>query len=186
MINNRYVYILPMGEISIRFLEALRLKLEDQVDLPFRLMKSIAAPEYAFNSERGQYHSMEILRQVLALTPEDAIKIVGLCNVDLYVPILTFIFGQAQIDGLAAMVSMKRLNEEFYGKAFDETITFQRTVKEVIHELGHTFGLAHCESHRCVMSLSIKVEHVDQKEVEFCRGCQALIGPKIIRLRTSE
>ena len=174
-----------MGDLSNRFLEILRVELENQIDLPCRLMKSIDSPEYAFNSERGQYHSLEILKHVLDLTPEDGIKIIGICNVDLYVPILTFIFGQAQIDGLAAMVSIRRLNEEFYGKAFNETLTFQRAIKEVIHELGHTFGLAHCESSRCVMSLSIKVEHVDRKEVEFCDGCQALIGSKIIRLKTS-
>lgn len=185
MTQNRYIYILPMGGISNQFLEALRMKLEDHLDLPCRLMKSLDSPEYAFSSERGQYHSLEILKRVLELTPEDAIKIVGLCNVDLYVPILTFIFGQAQIDGLAAIVSMKRLNENFYGKASKESLTFQRALKEIIHELGHTFGLAHCESKSCVMSLSIKVENVDHKDMEFCGGCQALIGPKIIRLRTS-
>ncbi len=185
MSKKQHIYILPIGNINNQFLESLRVKLEDHIDLPCRLMQSIDSPEYAFNPERGQYHSLEILKRILNHSPEDAIRILGLCTVDLYVPILTFIFGQAQINGLAAIVSLRRLDEKFYGMAFNNEIIFQRAVKEVIHELGHTFGLAHCESPQCVMSLSIKVEQVDQKEVEFCDGCQALIRPKIMRWKMS-
>jgi archaemetzincin len=179
MNERHYIYILPMGNIGNRLMEALRMQMEDRLSLPLRLMKSIGSPEYAFNSERGQYHSLIILRRVLNLAPGDAIKMIGLCNVDLYIPIRNFIFGQAQVNGVAAVVSLKRLNEEFYGKPFNEALLFCRTLKEVMHELGHTFGLGYCTSPGCVMSHSIKVEHVDHKEIDFCDECRELILSKI-------
>ncbi|MBW2148430.1 MAG: archaemetzincin family Zn-dependent metalloprotease [Deltaproteobacteria bacterium] len=181
MNDSHFIYMLPMGNINGRFLETLRLNIEYQLDLPCRLMEPINLPEYAYDSERWQYNSLEILKLILNLSPKDAIKILGLCNIDLYIPIQNFIFGQAQFNGLAAIVSMRRLNGEYHGEACGEALIFRRTLKEVMHELGHAFGLIHCHSPRCVMSQSINVEQVDQKEIDFCDECQTFIGQHIMR-----
>jgi archaemetzincin len=87
------------------------------------------------------------------------------------VPVLTFVFGEAQLDGNCAVVSMARLKEEFYGLPPREDLLHDRLVKEAAHELGHTFGLRHCGDWRCVMASSHAVERLDIKGAEFCKSC---------------
>jgi len=92
--------------------------------------------------------------------------------VDLFVPVLTYVFGEAQLDGKAAVVSTFRLREEFFGLDADPKLERTRLLKEAIHELGHTFGLIHCRNYDCVMHSSTSVEEVDLKPTDFCEDCR--------------
>ena len=103
----------------------------------------------------------------------DSLKTIGIFNVDLFVPILTFIFGQAFLGGHAGIASLYRLGNERYGIPKDSELTLDRFRKEVIHELGHTFGLIHCVNPACVMRSSTYVEDIDQKEAHLCSRCRA-------------
>jgi archaemetzincin len=86
--------------------------------------------------------------------------------------VLTFVFGEAQLDGNCAVVSTARLKEEFYGLPGRQELLRERLLKEAVHELGHTFGLRHCADWRCVMTSSHAVERLDVKGAEFCRACR--------------
>ena len=130
-------------------------------------------PSFAFNPMRGQYHSTEILKRLSADLPGDALRRVGVTELDLFIPILTFVFGEAQVNNPCAVVSSYRLRQEVYGLPPDEDLLRERLVKEVLHELGHTFGLTHCPSWQCVMHASHTVEAVDVKPSQFCRSCSA-------------
>lgn len=122
--------------------------------------------------ERRQHNATLILAGLLRHVPDEHSKIVGITNLDLFIPVLTFVFGQAQLDGPGAVVSTFRLRNEYYGLPPDEGLLFERTAKEVVHELGHTFGLVHCDDYRCVMHASPYVEDVDVKEAALCRSCR--------------
>jgi archaemetzincin len=98
--------------------------------------------------------------------------VLGVAEVDLFIPILTFVFGEAQLEGPGAIVSTHRLNNKFYGLPENQTLLVQRIVKESIHELGHTFGLLHCSSPGCVLNSSTYVEDIDQKSDALCPQCQ--------------
>ena len=126
-----------------------------------------------YSPERGQYNATLILAHLLRHLPEADAKIVGLTNVDLFIPVLTFVFGQAQLDGPGAVVSTYRLRNEYYGLPSSPALLYDRTVKEIVHELGHTFGLVHCRDYSCVMHASTYVEEVDLKEARFCADCSA-------------
>jgi len=126
----------------------------------------------AFASDRAQYHATLILAALLRHLPDERGKILGVTSVDLYIPVLTFVFGQAQLDGPGAVVSTFRLRNEFYGLPPDEGVLVERTIKEAVHELGHGFGLVHCPEPACVMHASSYVEEVDTKPAEFCPRCQ--------------
>lgn len=138
---------------------------------PVRHLPPLALPEDSFDAKRGQHKSVEIMKVVARSAPPDAQRILGVTEADLAIPTLTFVFGQAQLDGPVAVVSLARLRQEFYGLPGDRNVLRERVVKEVLHELGHTFGLTHCAESKCVMSLATHIGLVDSKEERYCVRC---------------
>jgi archaemetzincin len=120
---------------------------------------------------REQFNSSDLLLQILDHAPADAGRVLAVADVDLFVPILTFLFGEAQLDGPAAVVSTFRLHDELYGKEADPALLLERLLKEGIHELGHTFGLVHCREPGCVMGSSTEVDGIDGKSLALCAVC---------------
>ncbi len=129
-------------------------------------------PEVFYDAARRQYHSTRILKELLQTFPADASKAIGIVPFDLFIPILTFVFGEAQLDGKVGIVSTARLEQPFYGMPPNVPLLHRRLIKEIKHELGHTFGLLHCPDRSCVMSLAGNVTDVDRKGLTFCRGCK--------------
>lgn len=125
-----------------------------------------------YDSARRQYNGNELLKQVHSMLFPESDKNLGIFNVDLFVPILTFIFGQAFLGGRTGIASLYRLSNERYGMVSDERLMLERFKKEVIHELGHTFGLIHCLNPTCVMRSSTYVEDIDQKSMHLCQNCK--------------
>lgn len=129
---------------------------------------------FAFDNDRNQYHSTRLLKR---LTREYAtgFRILGVTAHDLYVPVLSFVFGEAQVSGLCAVVSMHRLREEVYGLPPDPDLLLNRLTKEAVHELGHTFGLRHCDDWTCVMASTNSVERLDIRTASFCERCRPAV-----------
>jgi len=129
-----------------------------------------------FDQSRRQYNGNSLLKLVDSMSFPDSLKTLGLFNVDLFIPILTFIFGQAFLGGRSGIASLYRFNNERYGMTGDNQFLLDRFKKEVIHELGHTFGLIHCHNQTCVMRSSTYVEDIDQKNLQLCSNCREEIG----------
>ena len=129
-----------------------------------------------YDHSRRQYNGNNLLKLVDSMHFPDSLKTLGLFNVDLFIPILTFIFGQAFLGGRTGIASMYRFSNERYGISGDDQFLLDRFKKEVIHELGHTFGLIHCHNPTCVMRSSTYVEDIDQKNQQMCPSCKAEIG----------
>jgi archaemetzincin len=140
------------------------------LDLPLRHIH-LPALDFAFDAGRRQYASIAVLEMVNRLCPQDALRLVGVTERDLFIPVLTFVFGHAQLGGRAAVVSLARLRQEFYGLAPNQEIFLDRARKEALHEAGHTFGLVHCGDRSCAMALSTRVQQIDQKRAAFCPAC---------------
>ena len=132
--------------------------------------------KFARDAARGQYHATAILERMVSINGSRG-RLLGITAVDLFVPIFTFVFGEAQVGGNCALASFYRLGEEHYGLPPDERKLRGRLVKEAAHELGHTFGLRHCDDWRCVMASSHSVERVDVKAAEFCEECRRVLQP---------
>lgn len=128
-------------------------------------------PELAFDVSRGQYNSRILLGQLLHARRPPFGRVLGVTGVDLFIPVLTFVFGEAQLDGAAAVVSTHRLASERYGLPPSPGLLRQRLNREAVHEVGHTYGLVHCHAARCVMRSSTYVEEIDLKEDRFCARC---------------
>jgi archaemetzincin len=170
------LYIMPVGEVAPRLVEWLREELSGCLDMPVRVAAGIPVPESSFEPARRQYHSTKILLEILREAPDDALKVLGVFGKDLCIPILTFVFGEAQLGGTAAIVSLARLPPEYYGLPPDEDTFRERLRKESLHELGHAFGLVHCPSLSCVMHLSYGIFDVDSKGRDFCRRCRPAVA----------
>lgn len=148
------------------------------------LLTPIAEPAYAFNVTRQQYSSTEILATLAQRNTPDTWRLLAITTLDLYIPILTFVFGEAQLSGTCAVVSLHRLRDEFYGLPPNIIQLRERLLKESVHELGHTLNLSHCEDYQCAMSRSHGVEWIDLKTASFCRACRTAI-PKRVTLKSS-
>jgi len=133
--------------------------------------------ENAYSAERAQYFSTQIISDAIELTKDFDGKILMLAEFDLFVPVLTFVFGEAQLNGKHSIVSVCRLHEEFYSGISDDNILLNRTLKEILHELGHNFGLIHCEDWDCVMHSSTSIEEVDIKGEWYCKKCVGSVIP---------
>ena len=128
-------------------------------------------PDFAFDAGRGQYWSTEILKRLETVRPEGADRVLGITEVDLFIPILTFVFGEAFLNRPLAVISLHRLDTRFYGLPEDPELVLQRAQKEAVHELGHTFGLIHCPDYTCVMHASRVADEIDLKGNGFCTEC---------------
>ncbi len=173
----KLLHLLPIGNIDDGLLKNLRPALEETFLVPCKVLPVRLDPQFAFHGERQQYHSSEILQRMQSFLTADSWRILGVVAVDLYIPILTFVFGEAQMGGPCAVVSAHRLRQELYGLPPDPELFRQRVLKEAVHELGHTLNLTHCEDYTCAMAPSHAVEWIDLKEKTLCTACRAAVMP---------
>jgi archaemetzincin len=153
-------------------------------DFPALIIPVLEDVDFAFDSGRNQYHSTSILQQLEKSAPSFAMKIIAIAKVDLFIPILTHVYGEAQLGGKACVVSTYRLKDQIFA-AHPDVIFTKRIVKEAIHELGHTFNLRHCKEHVCIMHYCRTELDVDRKSDQLCRYCKILLDDEIKRLGKS-
>ena len=164
----------PLGDIADEIMERLGDRVGGIFHCPVEIKAGFSDFAQAYNPERKQYLSSKLLASLKKSEREE--KVIGIADVDLYVPRLNFVFGEADIVSGTAIVSLCRLRPEYYGLAPDEALFLERATKEIVHELGHTFGLGHCPNNKCVMHFSNSLADTDVKEAHFCSKCR----PKII------
>ena len=163
--------LVPIGSIPPQALDWIESAAAEWFPLPIHRRPAVAIPAGAFDVNRGQYQSVELMKILARFEAPDAGRILGVTDVDIAIPMLSFLFGQAQFEGPVAIISLCRLHQEFYGLPAQESLLRERTVKEALHELGHTFGLVHCSDGSCAMSLSTHIEFVDSKSERYCARC---------------
>ncbi|MFN3813486.1 MAG: archaemetzincin family Zn-dependent metalloprotease [Aquificaceae bacterium] len=161
-----FIYLVSFGEIENRLILATAKNIKETFGFDVRI-SSIPIPlKKAYNPERGQYKAGEVLKYLSDVRFPELLKLVALLSFDIYEDGFNFVFGLSQLGGRIALVSLLRL------RSYNELLFFERTFKEVNHELGHTFGLGHCKNKKCVMNFSLSVEDVDAKGKEFCQDCK--------------
>lgn len=151
-------------------------ELKEKLSVIFK--RKVSVKEIKFNLEkfldpvREQYYSTGILKEFIFNKPvKNGDKVCILTREDLYIPVLTFVFGEAHMHGEYCIVSSFRLREEFYSREENLELFGERLLKEIVHELGHTFGLTHCINDKCVMHNSFNIEDTDRKSIYPCESC---------------
>ncbi|MBU2511573.1 archaemetzincin family Zn-dependent metalloprotease [bacterium] len=134
--------------------------------------------DFAYDQNRNQYHSTPILDKLTKVLKPDISKVIALTSMDLFIPILTHVYGEAQLGGKSCIVSVARLKEGLENGNSQEAF-HDRIIKEVLHELGHTFNLLHCKDKSCVMHYCRCIRDVDQKSNCLCRYCKVLLNDQL-------
>jgi archaemetzincin len=177
--NQHSITILSFGFFEKDFLEKIAEAVKEEYHTTVTLKETHFDLSEFYDAGRRQYNGDKLLMAIDTMFSLDSSKTMGLFNVDLFIPILTYIYGQAYLGGRTGVASLYRLSNELYGMEADDNLLFDRFKKEVIHELGHTFGLIHCHVPTCVMRSSTYVEEIDQKDAGLCTGCRQILGAAI-------
>jgi archaemetzincin len=177
------VLIVPIGEFDADVLQAVEAMIGKAFDLPCRTEALIDTIGFAWNPERKQFHSTAILARLTENVPDDTLKILALTREDLFIPILTHVYGEAQLGGTSCIVSTYRLASGI-SPTVQRDRYLDRITKESAHELGHTFDLRHCKDHQCLMHYCRGIGDVDGKTDQFCRYCQVMLNDQLKTVRT--
>jgi archaemetzincin len=184
--SKEHIIISPIGDpgVGADFLGPLRSALRDTFGYETEVFPLIDEADLWIDPVRKQYHSTPILDTLALLAPPTALKVLAITKVDLFIPILTHVYGEAQLGGKTCILSTHRFGEGLSHGVGAETFR-HRIEKEAIHELGHTFNLRHCPDLSCVMHYCRDVRDVDRKLSRFCRYCAILLQDEMKRLAKS-
>ena len=172
----QHITLISFGYFDAEFLRNVAEAVKKEFYLEVNIKEGHLDLSEFYDPTRRQYNGVKLIHEVEAAFSSETSKTLGLFSVDLFIPILTYIFGQAFLNGRTGIASNYRLSNERYGIQTDDSRILERFIKEVIHELGHTFGLIHCHIPTCVMRSSTYVEDIDQKSTHLCLKCREQTG----------
>lgn len=163
------------GDVQKEYVGSVEAAVHDEFGFTPGPRLSVPLPSGSFDRHRNQHNSELMLRALLAMKPRTGDRLLGITDMDLFIPMMSFVFGQAQLGGNVAMVSLARLRQDFYGFPPDPRLAEQRLVIEALHEIGHTCGLTHCLDRSCPMSLSTSLRYLDAKGTSLCPACRIML-----------
>lgn len=179
--HREIILIAPIGDFDADVLLAVESMITQTFDMTCRVQPLLDDIGFAWNAEREQFHSTAILDKLSAAPRGDALKVLALTQEDLFIPILTHVYGEAQLGGVSCIVSTCRLSDGAAGKR-DRYLG--RIAKESAHELGHTFDLRHCKDQQCLMHYCRSLGDVDGKAEQFCRYCRVMLNDQLKAIRS--
>ena len=175
-----YIAVTPAGAVDEVVLSAVADGVRKMFGMEARIVPVLPNISFALDAERRQYHSTAVLTQLAAAAPDDAFKVLAITDVDLFIPILTYVHGEAQLGGKACIISTFRL-KEVRPDVPGHDAYLSRIVKEAVHELCHTFDLRHCKETDCIMRFCRDADEVDHRPQALCRYCEVLLGDAMRR-----
>ncbi len=158
--NGFCIGILPIGEIDPIYLKVIAGSLLGELHIKSIAFPPLAYPEYAYNKRRIQYNAGTMINRLETMEFKECSKVIALVDADLFIPVFSFVLGEARMGGSTAIVSLYRLQNRS-----------ERAVKVALHEFGHLMNLEHCHETSCIMKFSKNTEQLDSISTIFCNYC---------------
>jgi archaemetzincin len=170
--DRQRIGVIPIGDIPDIVPKVIAAHISGYLELQTTLLESMKNPSYALDRQRLQYDVGPILQHLESRLFTSVDKVVGILDVDLFVPVFTHVFGEARQGGRVALISIFRLRENSMDTINNSAITLERAAKVALHELCHLYDLTHCESSQCLMYFSGSLSDLDQSSFNLCRYCK--------------
>lgn len=167
--------LVPIGEISEITSKSIAAHILGYLNLDVDILPPMEHPGHAHDGKRLQYDAGAILKAIESGPFHNYAKIIGVLDVDIFVPIFTHVFGEAKQGGKCALVSVYRLKRNSDGSTSPTSLVLERAAKVALHELGHLFDLPHCTDEKCLMHFSGGLENLDDAPLNFCRYCSVFL-----------
>jgi archaemetzincin len=180
------VGVVPLGEVSEIALKVIAAHISGYYKLSVQILPPLGHPDYAFHERRFQYDAGIILKALESVQFKGHDKVIGVLNLDLFVPIFTYVFGEAKQGGKFALVSLFRLDKNPDGHPSPSSLIFERAAKVALHELGHLFNLFHCREKNCLMHFSGGIQDLDETPIYLCRYCSTFLKDHLLRQSDNE
>jgi len=166
-----FLALQPLGKVDDKLLALMSRFVETAYASSCKVIKPLDLPSTAYDPTRKQYRADKLLSFLRDNSPAGALKVIGLTEEDIYTSRMNFIFGLADLRGQFCVVSTCRLHESFWRKPEKQSLLYRRALKVLYHELGHTFGIPHCNKLSCAMCYHNSVPELDASYVWFCPEC---------------
>ncbi len=175
------IAIVPVGPVEEDVLKVVADSVQGLVKLPVDVRQGIELPPDSYLASRDQFNAMALLKMLAADHTGDCLKVLGLCSRDITNPILTYVFGEAYMDGKSAVMSYARLRTGPGTESVSREMLLDRAVKVAVHEIGHTFNIPHCHNGRCVMRASNSLQELDDKLNYLCEYCEMFLAESLTK-----
>ncbi|MEW5913562.1 MAG: archaemetzincin [Thermodesulfobacteriota bacterium] len=176
------VEVVPLGRVSQTAVAVAAANLQAIFNLNASVSAPWPEPTYALVPTRGQYDAGPILRALAQDQAGPPLRL-GLTGRDLCLPFLSYVFGEAQVEGRAAVVSMYRLQDAAQGGKVSRALMLERLAKIALHETAHVLGLVHCQAPGCLMNFASSLASLDRLRLILCPDCQTILARRRQRLR---
>jgi len=171
--TEKLIGVVPIGDIPEMVPRTVAAHMLGYMGLNADILPPLEEPAYAHDEKRFQYNAMLILKALEHERFSDYAKVIGVLDVDIFVPLFTHVFGEARQGGRSALVSLYRLRKDPEGSIPPPALVLERTAKVALHEIGHLFNLVHCADEKCLMHFSGVLLDLDRIPLYFCRYCSA-------------
>ena len=165
------VGVVPLGEVPELVLKIVAANISACFKLHAKILPAVTIPEFALDKRRLQYDAGIILKHFESMDFNNCDKVIGVLNEDLFVPIFSYVYGEAKQGAKFALVSLFRLNKNPDGSLPGQSLFYERVAKVALHEFGHLFNLFHCDEKRCLMHFSGDIQDLDNTPLYLCRYC---------------
>ena len=169
--DNKPIGVVPLGEVCELTVKSIAAHILGYFQLDALVLPPMEHPLYAYNERRHQYDAGAIITAMESLSFPQCDKIIGVVDLDLFIPIFVHVLGEARQGGGAALVSIYRLKPSSSPSQEGLNLQMERAAKVALHELGHLYDLHHCMDGLCLMHFSGGLEDLDQTPLYLCRYC---------------